>query len=540
MAPKEDLFRLIQRIDNSGSEERRTARLRRQQQSSGEILQTFLAYRLSDAAEKMALGIAIGDPLLLRHEPDNRFDPNAVMVFWQDRCIGYLPRTMAALIAVEVPEAAEGLRAVVTGLATTSQRDAFRLQISIPIARPSRRLRELGVTSAFAWDFDRTNGPDKLRLVIHCTETAFRELQQLLGDRFDVSKCGYSYYPTQDGRHYPWYLSLTDAAGGAPADEAAVERLIRNQFGVPSETIRRQDRARRLEDLEGRQKEISRRLATTRADEERLRRELEITRAEERRRSEQAETQKDRATARADKLAQDLAITQQELDLALKENESLTLEREELENTLAQQQEELAFFHELSDGPAAGLEAPFALQGGDASAVNGEPSGDPGATLLQRLLVAVQAEAAGMSPRRILELVNQLCPDSLVVLESAWKSADDAAGFEYGERLFGLVWRLATSYREARLAGQPDAAGLRVFGASAFAARESQTIEKNPAARRARTFSYGGNPVVMWQHLKIGVKDSAHHTLRLHFHWDPVAARVVIGHCGRHLPVPNH
>ncbi|NDD93414.1 hypothetical protein EBZ37_15205, partial [bacterium] len=49
-----------------------------------------------------------------------------------------------------------GLAAVVTGLTTTSQRDAFRLQISIPIPKASRRLRELGVSSTFAWDFDRT------------------------------------------------------------------------------------------------------------------------------------------------------------------------------------------------------------------------------------------------------------------------------------------------------------------------------------------------------------------------------------------------
>ncbi|NDH89018.1 MAG: hypothetical protein EBY61_10490, partial [Actinobacteria bacterium] len=33
-------------------------------------------------------------------------------------------------------------------------------EISIPIAKASRRLRSLGVTSAFAWDFDRTTGPD--------------------------------------------------------------------------------------------------------------------------------------------------------------------------------------------------------------------------------------------------------------------------------------------------------------------------------------------------------------------------------------------
>ena len=90
-----------------------------------------------------------------------------------------------------------------------------------------------------------------------------------------------------------------------------------------------------------------------------------------------------------------------------------------------------------------------------------------------------------------------------MVLDSAWRSADEAAGFELGDRLFPLLWRLATSYRDARLAGQPDVAGIQVFGANAFAARESDGIEKSPSARRTRTFSYRGEEVVMWQHLKI-------------------------------------
>ncbi len=61
--------------------------------------------------------------------------------------------------------------------------------------------------------------------MISCTETAFRELQDLLGASYDVSKCGYSYYPTQDGRHYPWYLSLTDSNGKAPGDPEQVETV---------------------------------------------------------------------------------------------------------------------------------------------------------------------------------------------------------------------------------------------------------------------------------------------------------------------------
>ena len=83
MPPKGNLFRNLQQLEQVSSAERQAAQLKRLSQSSGEILQTFLAYLLADAAQKMALGIAIGDPLLLRHEPTNERDPNAVQVFWQ-------------------------------------------------------------------------------------------------------------------------------------------------------------------------------------------------------------------------------------------------------------------------------------------------------------------------------------------------------------------------------------------------------------------------------------------------------------------------
>ena len=76
-----------------------------------------------------------------------------------------------------------------------------------------------------------------------------------------------------------------------------------------------------------------------------------------------------------------------------------------------------------------------------------------------------------------------------MVLDSAWRPADEVAGFELGDRLFPLLWRLATSYRETRLAGQPDVAGIQVFGVNSFAARESDGIEKSSSAKRTRTFS---------------------------------------------------
>ena len=40
----------------------------------------------------------------------------------------------------------------------------------------------------------------------------------------------------------------------------------------------------------------------------------------------------------------------------------------------------------------------------------------------------------------------------------------------------------------------------------------------------------------MLKHLKIGIKDSLSETLRVHFEWLADEKRIVIGHCGGHLP----
>ena len=539
MAPKDSLLRRLQHLDQSGSSERQAARRKRSQQSSGEIFQTFLAYKLDHAAEKMAMGIAIGDPLTLLHEPTNQWDPNAIKVFWKDAWIGYIPKDMAPLIVAEVPEVAAGLDAVVTGLTTTSRRDAFRLQISIPIPKASRRLRELGVTSAFAWDFDRTSGPDKLRLVISCTETAFRELQELLGASYDVSKCGYSYYPTQDGRHYPWYLSLTGSSGKAPENPEEVEQLIRSLFGVPSESTRIRERQERLKELEEKQEDINTRLETSRAEERRLRREFDFNKRAWEQRAEKAQEQGDQAIELAQsvesELSQQLDLKEQELQLALAENKALDDQLEQSTNELDALRLELEYL-EQAGPPGAATELSYTPW----SSTDGEVTEQE---VTARLLNSLRdvAGSARLKPRQCLELVSeQLCSGHLLVLESAWGSADQVKGFEHGDQLFELLWLLATGYREQKLAGAPDRIAGQVFGSKNYAARESESIERNPKSKRDRTFSYQGKTVEMWQHLKIGAKDSENHTLRVHFCWDEELSQVVIGHCGKHLFNPNH
>ena len=540
MAPKDNLFSRLQHLDQAASAERQAARRRRQQQSTGEILQTFLAYKLDHATEKMGLGLAIGDSLTLLHEPENEWDSNAVKVFWKEQWIGYIPKDMAALLVAEVPEAKTGLEAVVTGLSTTTRRDAFRLQIAIPIPKASRRLRELGVSSSFAWNFDRTSGNDKLRLVISCSEGAFRELQELLSASFDVSKCGYSYYPAEDGRHYPWYLSLTDAEGKAPEKPDEVERLIRSHFGVPSESTRVQERQERLKELEEKQEDISQRLETSRAEQRRLQRDYDSNKTSLERRAEKAVAQGAEAIELAQsvegELRQELDLKEQELQLVIAENNTLNQQLAQIVNELEANSLELDYFRQLGSTPGA---SEFGVTPWS-SANRKEAPEDVNERLLQSLRRLAGSER--LKPRQCLELIHEgLCPGHLLVLESAWRSADDARGFEHGDRLFELLWLLATSFREQKLAGAPDSlVGQQVFGNSSYAARESNNIENNQQARRERTFSYGDKTIEMWQHLKIGVKDSDNRTLRIHFCWDADLGQVVIGHCGRHLFVPGH
>ena len=463
MAPKDSLLRRLQHLDQSGSSERQAARRKRSQQSSGEILQTFLAYKLDHAAEKMAMGIAIGDPLTLLHEPTNKWDPNAVKAFWKQEWIGYIPKDMAALIAAEVPEVGTGLEAVVTGLTTTSRRDAFRLQISIPIPKASRRLRELGVSSTFAWDFDR----------------------------------------------------------------------------VPSETTRVRKRQDRLKELEEKQEDINTRLETSRAEERRLRRDFDFNKRTWEQRAEKAQEQGEQAIELAQsvegQLSQQLDLKEQELQLALAENKALDDQLEQSTNELDALRLELEYL-EQPGPPGAANELSYTPW----SSTDGEVTEQE---VTARLLNSLRdvAGSARLKPRQCLELVSeQLCSGHLLVLESAWASADQVKGFEHGDQLFELLWLLATGYREQKLAGAPDRMAGQVFGGKNYAPRESESIERNPKSKRDRTFSYQGKTVEMWQHLKIGAKDSENHTLRIHFCWDEELNQVVIGHCGKHLFNPNH
>lgn len=540
MAPRGALFQHLADLEQAASRERQLARQRLHQKRSGEILTTYMAFPLKAAKERMGEGMAIGDAVQLVHVTDNEHDANAIEVRWRGQWIGFIPRYLAALLVAEVPELASGVEAVITELATTTERDAFRLQLSIPIERASDAVRRLAINADFSWDFDRDRGDDKLRLVVRCSEKSLRDLCEVLTPVATISKSGYSYYPLKDGRSFPWYLSLTGLEGETLPEEALIESQIRQAFQVPSESTLRVERDRRFEEQSQRLAEISERLKDTRKAEQKLQREVNKTRQEldqrrssSLRRREELAQQVDAAERSRQELQEELDLVNQLLHLADKANETAELEKEELEATYAPLQNEVLYLRSLISQRQA--------WGADSSDRSVQLPGDGADALVQRMVEVLREGAAQQTPRQILELVDRVCPGCLVLLPSALKSADEASGFESSEKLFDQVWKLATDYRQRRLQlGGGDIVAREVFGTKVWAAKESQTTAQNAVGRADRTFAYKDQPVLMLQHLKIGVKDSAYRTLRLHFEWDEEEGVVVIGHCGPHLYVQGH
>ena len=91
--------------------------------------------------------------------------------------------------------------------------------------------------------------------------------------------------------------------------------------------------------------------------------------------------------------------------------------------------------------------------------------------------------------------------DECIVLESATKSARDMNCFEHGRRLLDMLRRLVTEYRD-KFIGGGDNEARKVFSNNEYAAKESETVMGNQAMRRLRTFTYRGEQLEMFRHLK--------------------------------------
>ncbi len=159
---------------------------------------------------------------------------------------------------------------------------------------------------------------------------------------------------------------------------------------------------------------------------------------------------------------------------------------------------------------------------------------EEGVNALSPLREAVSALVAGNPTlEQSLTLISALFPDRVVVLESAFDAAQESRVFRHGKKAFDLLWNLVNGYREALASSKGDMHAKAVFGHNAYAQNEGEVLSSD--GKKRRTFMYRGRDIEMNKHLKVGVKDSAAETLRIHFEWLADEKRIVIGHCGKHL-----
>lgn len=137
--------------------------------------------------------------------------------------------------------------------------------------------------------------------------------------------------------------------------------------------------------------------------------------------------------------------------------------------------------------------------------------------------------------QQVVRLIAMLYSERVVFLDSAESSAkeSDHGGFRQGAKACELLLKLVTDYWQQIANGDGDQQAKKVFGQNAYATNEASALSNE--GKRRRTYNYNGREFFMEKHLKLGVKDSAAETLRVHFEWLAHEKRIVIGHCGKHL-----
>lgn len=185
--------------------------------------------------------------------------------------------------------------------------------------------------------------------------------------------------------------------------------------------------------------------------------------------------------------------------------------------------------HELSKERSAvrSLKDQLRDSGTTTSAVDGEQ------------LIKMISRSDVPEPHECLELIEAVYGDRCEILDSAKQSAKEVNRFSQSRQLLDILIRLVESYRET-IIRKGDSEARKVFGKNEFAAKESERVMKNNDLRRAREFLYRGESVGMYRHLKIGVADNSEQTIRIHFHWDHSSQKIIVGYCGKHLPVSSH
>ncbi|MCZ2407004.1 MAG: hypothetical protein LC097_09775 [Burkholderiales bacterium] len=228
-----------------------------------------------------------------------------------------------------------------------------------------------------------------------------------------------------------------------------------------------------------------------------------------------------------DALRDELAMVYDELSQLSSELEQAQQEKESLEFSLLEREEQIQDFEKQIRQNS--------YLNNQRSDISGNLDKDE--EIVNRL-IGIAADTKGPTPEECLSLLAEVYPRRLVVLPSAIESARKVSSFSQNRRLLDILRRLVTEYLPAYMQGG-DIAARSAFTNNEFAARESDTVANNKKYLAYRVFDVDGREVEMLKHLKVGVADDPKSTIRVHFEVDINSNRVIIGHCGMHLPLPG-
>lgn len=140
-------------------------------------------------------------------------------------------------------------------------------------------------------------------------------------------------------------------------------------------------------------------------------------------------------------------------------------------------------------------------------------------------------------PVDVLAFFASTAPDRLVVLPSAWQTAEGyALPYDSSERMLEVMANLVGPYLDALRNGQPDTQARQVLGGKVYSAKESDTTLSNARLRAMREFDFEGKKRLFVQHLRISNEVGAR-GMRIYFAVDGAEQdkHIVIAYVGPHL-----
>ncbi len=171
------------------------------------ILSLPIAGVMHEGHEKFAARLILLDPVTMRREPANAFDPNAIAVVTKEGDLfGYVDRQDACLLAAWIDTKGGSIAASITELAADPQGTFVGVRVStvVPASLP-------GLPAARI-EFDCEVGSGgAVYLLLDCDEASVHGIrQELEAYGLPSLRSGMSFQPSGTGRLYRWYVRTAD------------------------------------------------------------------------------------------------------------------------------------------------------------------------------------------------------------------------------------------------------------------------------------------------------------------------------------------